>query len=469
MQKKRIAIIGGGGAGSVAAYALNEHHDIHLYESESYLGGHATTHFCEVKNKNIPVDLGVEYFSEKQAPNLFALLNHFNIRTYVAPLSVSASSHNGDLFWSNTSTESITDKSLIDEFARFHYQMHEVLHFNNYPKTMNLRTFLEKENYSRRFIYKALLPLLTTFSSCKSPILDYSLMFCALSFSMGLLSFFHPTYWRKSKDGISSYLQKIQNHLQDKIYLNTPVENVIRHDNQITVCSKRGKEVFDQVIFATHADISLKLLDAPSPLEKEILGSYEYTQIQCVLHQDENILIQSTNCKTYCEFNGNSNSKDTDFEGCLTRQINLLPSFESIDPKLLVTYDPHIDIQSNKIITEKRWKIPKLRPADIALRRCLINIQGHLNTWYCGTDSSFTGHEGAIVSGLVIANFLGAPYKFQDNNWAKIQFDVVKGLMSLYKPLEKISNSFHKNIFHVSKFLNMRQSQVSRVLLDMYG
>ena len=58
-------------------------------------------------------------------------------------------------------------------------------------------------------------------------------------------------------------------------------------------------------------------------------------------------------------------------------------------------------------------------------------IQGINRTWFCGTDTSFTGHEGAIVSGLVIADALGADYPFIENNWAKTQYDMVKSIMGV--------------------------------------
>lgn len=55
--------------------------------------------------------------------------------------------------------------------------------------------------------------------------------------------------------------------------------------------SSRGEEEFDHVIFATHADRSLQLLgqDA-SELEREILGSFEFSNNVATLHSDLDVI-----------------------------------------------------------------------------------------------------------------------------------------------------------------------------------
>jgi uncharacterized protein len=57
------------------------------------------------------------------------------------------------------------------------------------------------------------------------------------------------------------------------------------------VTSSRGSEEFDHVIFATHADTSLQLLgrDA-SELEREILGSFEFSNNVATLHSDLDVI-----------------------------------------------------------------------------------------------------------------------------------------------------------------------------------
>lgn len=465
MRQKKIAIIGGGGAGTVAAWALSKKHEVKLFEAEQTIGGHAYTYYLKENNQVIPIDLGVEYFSEKQAPNLYALLNHLNIETEVAPLSFSYHNNTTGEYWSNNGKNTTLYSLLKSEFSKFHIQMHEVVHlYSSATKKMTLGEFLKRNNYSSTFINQALLPLLTTFSSCKSPTLEYSLMFCALSFSMGLLSFFHPTYWRKAHSGIASYLQALEKRLQGKIFKNKKVQKVLRYPNIVRIYFEDGHiETFDEVVFATHADVTLSLIDSPSDNEQKLLSSFEYTNIECVLHTDNSIQGSSDN-HCYCEYKSLSN----EFDGSLTRNVSALPWASEAQSPLFVTFDPVFPIDQKMILCQKHWKIPKLRPEDMVRKRLIKNIQGKNRSWFCGTDTSLTGHEGAILSGLVIAHRLGGSYPFSNNNWAKVQFDLVQGLMGVYRPSERIYSSFQAGLYSLGKHLGLQKNQISNALLDLY-
>ena len=68
-QKKSIAVIGGGSAGLAAAWHLNVNCpgvEVHLFEAESRLGGHACTVPVkdDVGQGNVDVDVGFMVFNE---------------------------------------------------------------------------------------------------------------------------------------------------------------------------------------------------------------------------------------------------------------------------------------------------------------------------------------------------------------------------------------------------------------------
>lgn len=468
MAKKNIAIIGGGGAGSVAAWALNKVHNVTIFEKEPVLGGHAYTENLKLGKSSLKLDLAVEYFSERQAPNLCQLLDHFKIDTYVAPLSFGAYfEHQNKDFWSNTHIKGNTWDKIKNECSKFQYQMNHLMHlYNDETKRLTLGQFLKREGYSKDFIHKALLPLLTTFSSGNSPTLDYSLTFCAISFTTGLLSFFHPTYWRKSSNGITSYLDKISKLLGKNIKLSTPVKKVIRSSNGVTIITDKKEEFkFDEVVFATHADITLSLLENPTEMEQKILSKFEYTDIECVLHSDPAYYIKEFGRDVYCYYISKSKK---DFSGSLTRIENYLDPYRDIKKEVFVTFDPKFKIEEKYVYSRKQWKIPKLRPSDMLNKQQIKHLQGKDHTWFCGTDTSFTGHEGAIVSGLVIANLLGGEYPFKRNNWAKVQFDIVKNIMGVYSSSEAISNKLNTIIHFIAKKLGLHKSQISKAFLDFY-
>ena len=92
------------------------------------------------------------------------------------------------------------------------------------------------------------------------------------------------------------------------------------------------------------------------------------------------------------------------------------------------------------------------------------HIQGLNNFWYCGTDYSLTGHEGAMVSGLVIANRLGAPYPFKDNWLALAQYKVIKQLMGVHTPAQKAGHYLQQKAFSVAKKLNLHKSFAHHIM-----
>ena len=64
----KVAIIGTGIAGNVAAYKLRERHDITVFESSHYIGGHTNTIDVEEDGRTIPVDTGFIVFNDRTCP-----------------------------------------------------------------------------------------------------------------------------------------------------------------------------------------------------------------------------------------------------------------------------------------------------------------------------------------------------------------------------------------------------------------
>lgn len=112
--------------------------------------------------------------------------------------------------------------------------------------------------------------------------------------------------WLTIRDGAKQYIDKVISNTK-YTYLNNPVTKVVRkivpsrgsgdfrksdkdQRGKVILTSFRGDEEFDHVIFATHADISLRLLgDQGSELEREVLGSFEFSKNIASLHSDLNV------------------------------------------------------------------------------------------------------------------------------------------------------------------------------------
>lgn len=465
---RKIAIIGGGAAGSVAAWVLNKKYDVTLYEANSYLGGHAYTHELTIDGEKISVDMGVEYYHERLSPNFSALLKYFNLESYIAPLSFRAFNPfepNTD-YWSNNHCGGKLKSKLYDEMNRFHLDMIEVIN-DKQSKEMSMKDFLDSRGYSNEFREKALLALMSTFSGCKKVSLDYSLTYFALSFNMNLLSFFTPSHWRKLKGGIHVYLKNIQQSLKGKVFLNTKVTSVEKMPNGIKVTlADNVKHYYDDVIFACQAYIAKSLIKNSSTQQQACLSVFEYVDVQSTLHSDSAAVSCQTLSDEYCQFQLATTSNSLTI-GSLTRVNHHLHAYQHLVKPIYVSFDNRDRIDPLKIISKKDWKLPKLRPIDIQHKHKMSRIQGKDNLWFCGTDYSLTGHEGAIVSGLVIANHLGADYPFKDNYLAKAQFDLIKSFMGIYTRKQKLAEHVIGALFIISKYFNLHQHLSGRFIKDL--
>ncbi|MFI1358018.1 FAD-dependent oxidoreductase [Streptomyces sp. NPDC020898] len=430
----RIAVIGGGGSGSVAAWQLARKHDVTLFEAGEYLGGHAYSHPVETEQGTLHVDMGVEHFNEKLSPNLFRLLTDFGIGTYVAPSSVHVDFPGEQQTWNNLNFLGRLREELHEEFDRFHREMNQLpTSGDDTYKSMSIGEYLDENGYSKSFKYQAMNPILSIYSGCHAPSLDYNLMYVALSFSMNLLSFFSAGYWRKAEGGIHSYLRRIESELGDRVRLNTPVEAVVPMASGATVVAAGQHHEFDQIVFATHADVTLGLLRTSDARYRELLGDFAYVPVESVLHQDTSWLSPAGG-DAYCQFRmppGFELDRAEELIGSLTRNCNVLHPYRNVKSPILITFDPQENVDSKSVIVRRTWKLPQLRPADVRRKKRLKEIQGLHNLWFCGTDTSITGHEGAIVSGMVIADRLGVAHPFPDDAPALGQFRGVKEFMGV--------------------------------------
>ena len=75
----RIAIIGSGISGLVAAHLLHGAHEVVLFEAGDHVGGHTHTHDVEVGGKRLAVDTGFIVFNLETYPGFLKLLARLGV------------------------------------------------------------------------------------------------------------------------------------------------------------------------------------------------------------------------------------------------------------------------------------------------------------------------------------------------------------------------------------------------------
>ena len=76
----------------------------------------------------------------------------------------------------------------------------------------------------------------------------------------------------------------------DAVRTGAGVTGVVRDPFGVTIATAAGRERFDAVVVATHADDALRLLVDADAREARILGAFEYSTNAVVLHTDERVL-----------------------------------------------------------------------------------------------------------------------------------------------------------------------------------
>ncbi|MCU0592085.1 MAG: FAD-dependent oxidoreductase [Desulfobacterales bacterium] len=75
----RIAIIGSGISGLTAAYLLSDEHEVVVFESADYIGGHTNTVDVNWDGKSYAVNTGFIVFNQATYPNFIKLMKRLGV------------------------------------------------------------------------------------------------------------------------------------------------------------------------------------------------------------------------------------------------------------------------------------------------------------------------------------------------------------------------------------------------------
>ncbi|MBY0573026.1 MAG: FAD-dependent oxidoreductase [Undibacterium sp.] len=412
--KQRIAVIGSGVSGLVCAHFLQKKHQITLFEANDYLGGHTNTVDISIGGEMHAVDTGFLVFNEKTYPNLIALFKELQVESYATDMSFGVSLDHGKIEWagSNLDTVFAQRKNLVS--PTFLLMLKDIVRFNRDAQRhlddalvskISLGQLLTQEKYRSTFKNHYLIPMAAAiWSSAPSDILDFpASTFLRFCMNHGLLQINDRPKWRTVKNGARSYVQKIAAQLSD-IRLNTPVLEVTRHNEgqEVWVRTASGISQFDQVVFATHAPDTMRLLSDASLKEKAILSQFRYQSNAAYLHTDTDLL--PTNPKVWSAWNylsKNDEGSDGGQSVCVSYLLNKLQTLSTKTP-VIVTLNP-IKIPAKKHqIAQYQYEHPIFDQKAIDAQLQLAEIQGENKAWFAGAWSGYGFHEDGVKSALSV-------------------------------------------------------------------
>ena len=413
----KIAVIGSGISGLSSAWLLNRMKgaEVTLFESSDYLGGHSNTVDVTLNGLTHPVDTGFLVHNPNTYPNLIAFLKLLNVEVIESDMTFSVKLGERKIEWAGTNLTTVFSqkKNLIS--PRFWRMILDILHFNKnvhqyleYTRTkkISLGDFLKEKKYSHEFCDWYLIPMGAAIWSTSAEDMKKfpAENFIQFGINHSLFQVEGRPVWRTIKNGSREYVKKIAMDLP-RVHLNEPVLSVKRGE-KVEVVTAHRTEIFDKVIFATHTDITSKILTDASPEEKAVLEKIEYSENVAYLHYDESHLPDSKNVWSAWNY-----FSETDSDG--TRAVEVSYLISKLQPlpfqaPIIVTLNPKRRPDPAKTIKSIIYHHPLFDQKAIDAQKKLQEIQGTNNTYFAGAWCGYGFHEDGLKSGIAVAKMLGA-------------------------------------------------------------
>jgi len=405
----KIAIIGTGIAGNVAAYQLHKHAEITVFEANTYIGGHTHTHQVQIDNEQHNIDTGFIVFNQQTYPNFVALLKELNVAIESSNMSFGVKCERSGLEYNGASLNSLFAQRrnlvkpsfyrMIRDILRFNEEAKQVLNQTNTDYTYTLGQYLQRNRYSREFISHYIIPMgAAIWSSAPDKMMDFPAYFFIRFFeNHGMLSVNERPNWYVIKNGSKNYVEKLTQAYQERIRLNSPVDWVKRFDSHVLV-KPRGHEVlkFDRVFIACHSDQAIRILDDPTRDELRILGAIPYHRNEAVLHTDSSVLPKKRLARAAWNYHILKQNRD---RVALTYDMNILQNIKS-KHTFCVTLNNTDAIDPKKIIKRIEYDHPVFTVKGMEAQSQQELINGPRNTYFCGAYWRNGFHEDGVVSAL---------------------------------------------------------------------
>lgn len=401
----KVAVIGSGISGNVAAYHLNKHHKITVYEANDYIGGHTHTHDINHQGKHFSVDTGFIVFNHKTYPNFIALLKELGVEEQLSTMSFGVKCEKTGLEYMGSTINSLFAQRRNIFRPSFWRMILNILRFNREATQLleqssdeiSLGDYLKREKYSQVFIDYYLVPMAAAVWSA-----DLKLMFefparhlVRFFHNHGLLSVNDRPDWYVVKGGSKTYAQALTRPFKDCIKLSTPVTRVERLDKGVRVISAEGEETYDAVFFACHSDQALRMIHNPTDAEQQVLGAIKYQDNEVSLHTDDSVLPKRKSAWAawnYHLLDGDQSRVP------VTYNMNILQGLDCSD-QFCVTLNNSDVIDKDKVLKRLNYHHPIYTRESVAAqaRHAEINTD---KFYFCGAYWRYGFHEDGVVSAL---------------------------------------------------------------------
>lgn len=412
-QRMRIAIIGTGISGLMAAHRLHAMHDLTIFEARDHVGGHTHTVDVDSEHGQLGIDTGFIVYNEPHYPHFAAMLRDLNVASQPTRMSFSVRCDRSGLEYNTDSLMGVFAQRrnllrpghwrMLRDIHRFHRDAHQLLTSDD--ANVCVDEYLLREHYGSDFAEAFLIPMGTALWSCPPGAFRRFPMRFVVEFLRNhrMLQSFGRPEWRVIKGGSRRYVEAMTQGFRDCIRLRTPVRRVQRTHEHVRVHSSVGPEVFDHVIFACHSDQALALLADADRLESETLAAFPYQANEVVLHTDTRLLPR--NRRAWAAWNAHvpgSNLK-SHVRATVTYNMNILQSLACRET-YCVTLNESDAIDPARVLGRFTYHHPMYDQRREAAWRNHDALACRRRTSYCGAYWGYGFHEDGVRSALKVCD-----------------------------------------------------------------
>lgn len=411
---QRIAVIGTGISGNLVARLLASRHDVQVYEANDYIGGHTNTVDVEAFGEHICVDTGFMVFNERTYPNFCRMLQLIGVDSQDSDMSFSVRCERSGLEYQGSSLNGLFAQCgnlvrpsfyrMLRDVFRFNRESVGILHASE--SRLTLSEYLSQNAYSRQFIDHYLVPMAAAIWSARpNKLLEFPAHFLIGFFrNHGLLQVSNRPQWKTITGGGRSYVASLTGPIQDRIHLSCPIESVTRHADHVVVKPQNESvQIFDQVVFASHADQTIAMLTDADEKELHILSAFPYQENEAVLHTDCSLLPRRK--RAWASWNYHISNR-IDLPVAVTYDLSRLQQVNLPSP-ILLTLNHSDQIDPAKVVKRFNYSHPAYGCSSIDAQNRHAEISGRRRTHFCGAYWGYGFHEDGVNSALAVAKHFG--------------------------------------------------------------
>lgn len=415
---KKIAIIGSGISGLTCAYLLNKNHDITLYESNDYIGGHTATKDVTVNGETSAIDTGFIVFNDWTYPNFLKLLSQLNVEYQPTEMSFSVRHQGTDIEYNGNNLNTLFAQrrnvlrprfwKIVSDIVRFNKLCKQLIANNIDTDDQDLSRFVQEHGFSDDFCAHYIYPMCAAiWSASLEQTKAFPLTFFLQFFNNhGLLNINDRPQWYTIKGGSREYVKPLISAFEERIKLNCGVKSVSHVSGGIDIKDSTGEHcVYDEVIFACHSDQALAMIAHPTPEQHNVLGNIGYAENDVILHHDTQQLPRRQLAWASWNYRLTGDPNEQARPTAVTYNMNILQRLTSDLTYCVSLNTPNIHKPS--ILGEYRYAHPQYNKTMVNAQSQRNQICGKGGFHFCGAYWYNGFHEDGVRSALDVCKRFG--------------------------------------------------------------